>query len=144
MSQVILITIEGVLAGGPDLKKALPLKWAKPLYESLRSQYRTVALTRSDTVLGRWWLNRQGLNDWSGVLAWNSVLSYENWIVDQVRDFLANGWEVAFLVTSDPEIAKQANDLGVATLTFGTPTHHPGWKSEDTNFVPWEDLEARL
>lgn len=143
-SLISLITVEGVLAQGEDLKNAAPQKWARPLYDGIRSQFRTIALTRAPEELARWWLNRERLTQWSGVLCWNNPMSYEAWVVDQVREFLANGWDMAFLLTSNLEIATVAQGMGVLTLTVGTPVHPPGWRADDTSFQPWDQLVDTL
>jgi hypothetical protein len=140
--KIALIDVEGVLAQG-DLRSAPPQKWAIPLYGAIRSQFRTVALTRGVQDLARDWLRKEGFPDWSAVIAWNTSMAYKDWVLDQVREFLANGWEVAFLITLDDEISRRAMDLGVLTLTIGVPMRLPGWKSEDEGFTPWNKLESR-
>lgn len=142
--KIALICVEGVLAQGQDLRSAQPQKWSIPLYTALRSQYRTCALTRADQELARWWLRKEGFPDWSAVLSWNGVAEYEDWVVDQVREFLANGWELAFLLTNDVSVSHRANDLGVLTLSIGSPTRLPGWKAEDETYTPWDQLESRI
>ena len=142
---VVLIPVENVLADGEDLKTAFAHKWAKGLYDSLHTGFRTVALAKADQELARWWLGRNEFHGWSSVLSWStSVLTYDSWLRDTVRDFLANAWEVAFFVTTDPQVAQDVHDLGVKSLMVGTPFRRPGWKAEDENFVPWEDLKERL
>ena len=141
MSQIALITVEGVLAQGEDLRSAMPTKWAKPLYDSVRSQFRTIALTRSDQETGRWWLRREGLPDWTAVLSWNAaLLSYEEWRLDVIRDFLANAWDIAFLLDSDHAVTTMAQAMGVLTMTLGHPLHHPGWKPDDHQFRSWNEV----
>lgn len=145
MNQVALICVENLLARGDDLKTTFAQPYAKPIYAAIRSQFRTVALSMADQDLARYWLNREGLADWSAVLSWNtSAMSYPDWCVDQVRDFLTNAWEVAFLLTNDPGVARKANELGVLTMSLGTPDHPPGWKSDDSTFTPWGELTDRL
>ena len=148
MSQIALITVEGTLAAGEDLKTALPQKWAKPLYEAVRSQFRTVALARCDNEIARWWLRREGLADWSGVLTWSQAMSYEDWRIDQIREFLANAWEIAFLLDPDRDVTTVAQSMGVLTLTIGSPLVHPGWRAEGHSFQSWDQVvdtvETRL
>jgi hypothetical protein len=99
----------------------------------------------ADQDTARWWLNREGLADWSAVLSWNSsIMTYPDWCVDQVREFLTNAWEMAFLLTNDPGVASRVNALGVLTLSIGTPDHPPGWKADDSTFTPWEELTNGL
>jgi hypothetical protein len=145
MNQIALIVVEDVLAREGSLKTAFSHNYAKPLYAAIRSQFRTVALTQADQDIARWWLNREGMGDWSSVLSWNSsIMSFPDWCVDQVREFLTNAWEIAFLLTNDSKVAMRANELGVLTLSLGSPEHPPGWRSDDTTFTPWEELNERL
>ena len=145
LSQIALITVEGVLAAGEDLRSASPTKWAKPLYDAVRSQFRTIALTRSEQEIARWWLRREALPDWTAVLCWNSaLLSYEEWKLDVVRDFLANAWDIAFLLDPDRDVTTMAQSMGVLTFTLGHPLHHPGWKPENHQFKTWQEVTSTV
>jgi hypothetical protein len=144
MSQVALITLEGTFASGPDLRQALPLKWSVPLYEAIRSQFRTVALTAADQEIARWWLRREGLADWSSVMCWNHVMTYEEWRIDMVREFLANAWEIGFLLDPDRGVTTAAQSMGVLTLNIGPPLVHPGWQPDDHMFRPWDDVVSTV
>lgn len=132
-----MIAVEGVLAADIDIRRAAPTKWAKLLYDGIRTQYRTIALTRADEALARWWLNREGLAGWSSVLCNNGVLEHTQWKIDQVREFLSNGWEIGFYLDSDRETCTMVQSLGVVTLCVGMPVHPPGWRADDTQFRPW-------
>ena len=144
MSEIALITIEGVLAAGEDLRTAPPFRWAKPMYDALRTQWRTIALTRADHELARWWLNREMLPGWSSVHAWNTPMSYEDWRVDQVRDFLANGFDLAFLLDNDRDVTTVVQSMGVLTLSIGPPLVHPGWRPEDHHYRAWTTISDTL
>lgn len=145
MSVVALITVENVLAAGDDLKTALPLKWGKPLYEGVRASFHTVAMTRSTEDIARWWLGREGLGSWSAVLSSaSSAMSYEDWRVDQIREFLSNGWDIGFVLDYDTSVIQRIRELGVLTLTLGPPDHHPGWKDNAQVFKPWSDVSLVL
>ena len=148
MSFIAMISVEGVLAQGEDLKTAAPQKWARPLYDGIRSQFRTIALTRATEDIARWWLIREGFGHWSAVLPWNQLMSFEDWKVDQVREFLANGWDMSFYLDSDVDTCQRVQALGVLTLSVGTPVHPPGWRADDMSFQAWTDvvdtLDSRL
>jgi hypothetical protein len=145
MTHVALITVENVLAAGDDLKTALPLKWGKSLYDGMRASFHTVALTRATDEIARWWLGREGLGSWSAVLSSvNSPMTYEDWRVDQVRDFLSNAWDVGFLLDYDNSVIERVRELGVLTLTLGAPHHPPGWKDTTQTFKPWTDVSLVL
>ena len=65
---ITVVTIEGVLAAGDDLKTVQPTKQAKALYDGLHLTSNMIGLTRADQEIARWWLKREHLNDWSTVL----------------------------------------------------------------------------
>lgn len=144
MSKVAIITVENVLAAGDDLRTAFPLPWATTLYDGIRSQSRTVALTRATDEIGRWWLNREGFANWSSVLSWNQSMSYEDWRIDVIRDFLANGWEIDFFYDPDPDVAIIARSMGVLTMYLGAPLQRPGFKPDDTSFRSWDDVVSTV
>jgi hypothetical protein len=139
-----LIAVEGTLSAEEDLKRSAPTKWAKPLYDGIRAQYRTFALSRANDEIARWWLSRENLHAWSGVLCWNSPMTYPAWKADQVREFLANGWEIGVYLDSDDETIHAVQALGVLTLKVGAPVHPPGWRADDTQFRPWTDVVDTL
>jgi hypothetical protein len=111
----------------------------------VHSQFRTVALTRSDQTIAHWWLRREALDGWSSVLSWNNVMTYQEWRIAQVREFLANGWEIAFLLDNNPSVIHAASEMGVLTLQIGLPKHWPGWKAEDeAPFQPWDEIQSKV
>ena len=130
---VAIFSIEETLANGEDLKTAQPRKQAKALYAAMRSQHHTVALTQATQEIARWWLKREHLNDWSMVLCWpHAALDWNAWRLDQVREFLSEGWEVfAYIDVPGPTIASVA-DLGVLTMTLTYPSMAVGWKEVAT------------
>jgi hypothetical protein len=144
MSGVAIFTVEHVLADGDDLRSVFPLPWGKTLYDGIRSQCRTVALTRATDEIARWWLRRDGFDSWSSVLCWNQSMSYEDWRVDVIRDFLANGWEIDFFIDPDPDVAIIARSMGVLTLYVGAPLQRAGFKAEDTSFRSWDEVAATV
>lgn len=143
----VLIPVEGVLTQGADLKTAMPVKLARALYDGVRSQFRTVALTRADQGIARWWLKREQMHGWSAVLSWNQAMTWPAWKVDTVRDFLANGWEIAAYLDSDVEVARQVQEMGALVLIVGYPAHHLGWQPQDQPIRSWgsvvDTLEAK-
>jgi hypothetical protein len=140
VSKLAIISIEGVLSQEADLRRSAPQKWAVPLYEAIRSQFRTMALTAAPEPLARDWLRKENLSRWSGVKSWNQVMSYEDWKVDTLRQFLADGFEVGFLLDVDYSVLMRAGHLGVLTMAMTPPHHRPGWKSPDHGFQPWAEL----
>jgi hypothetical protein len=139
-TQIALIAIEGVLAKGADLRSSPAQRWARPLYEGIRSQYRTVGFSAGPTLTAKSWLHHENMGGWSAVLGNDTILSYPDWKIEQVRDFLANAWEVAFLVDCDTQVSARAQEMGVMTLSVGMPVNWVGWKPDDVGFRPWNEL----
>ena len=142
MNCVALIVVEGTLAQQADLRSSPPTKWARPLYDGIRSQFRTVILSSCPESLTRSWLQRENIGGVTAVLSWQQVGEYGAWKVDQVRDFLANAWDIAFFMDQDPRVTAKVQDMGVLTLTMGQPTHFPGWQEAADDglrrgFQPW-------
>lgn len=144
MSKLAVITVEGVLADGLDLRGVPPTKWANPLYDALHTQFRTVAFTRAAQDIAHWWLRREGLIGWSAVQCWNQIMGFEDWKVDRLREFLAEGWEIGVYLDCDRDVTTVAQSMGILTLTLGEPLVHPGWKSEDTVFRTWDEVKSTL
>jgi len=141
VTSIALISLEGVLANGDDLRSAAVHRWTRPLYDGIRSQFRTVALTASDQTIARGWLTRENLHGWTAVMSSSlSIMSYGDWKIDQIREFQANGWEIAFLLDVDQAVTVVAQSMGVLTLTIGLPLHWPGWKADDTSIRPWNEI----
>ena len=126
---VAIFSLESALVAGDDLKSAPPTKAAKSLYDAMRSQHHTVGLTKAPQDIARWWVRREHLNDWSMILSWpDAALDWDAWRIDQVREFLAEGWEVfAYIDVPGPAITEIAG-LGVLTVTLTYPAMAVGWK----------------
>lgn len=144
MSLAVLIPIEGVLTQHDDLKTAMPTPIARTLYDGMRSQFRTVALTKADQEIARWWVKRENMFGWSAVLSWNQAMDWETWKVNTVRDFLANGWEIAFYLDNNLSTANRVQEMGAPVLVVGYPAHHLGWQPADQGIRPWPDVVDTL
>lgn len=144
MSQIALIKLEGPIANGDDLRSAQPQWWSIPLYEAIRSQFRTVALTSADEEIARDWLRKANLGGWSSVMCWNKWVTYEDWRIDIIREFQANAWDIAFLLDDDPDVAIVAQSMGVLSLKLGLPLNRVGWKPPDQGFRAWDEVESTL
>jgi hypothetical protein len=141
----VLITLEGVLSHGDDLRNAQPTKQAKQMYDGLRSQHNTIALTRSTEEIARWWLKREYLLNWATVKAYppTSAFTYEQWRIDQLREMLAAGFEVFAFVDSSPAVVEEAVSLGVMGFTVSYPHMPVGWREVG---VPrsWAEVAATV
>ena len=145
MSAIAVITIEGVLARGDDLRNAQPTKQAAQLFAGLRSQSNVAAFTRADPEIANWWLKREHFNDWAMVQAYpsTSAFTYEGWRLDQLRSFLAEGWEIFAFIDRSPDLVEEAVKLGVTGICVSYPHTQPGWK-EVAAPRAWSDVAATV
>ena len=135
--------IEGVLAKGENLKTAQPTKLAKALYDALRSQHNTLLLTRNDEAIAKWWLNRENIKGYSAVLLWDQVMNWEHWKVDQIREALAQGWEIFAYVDTSPDLVDEVRSMGVTGICVSYPSMTVGWKEVEPP-RPWTDVVATV
>jgi hypothetical protein len=142
---IAVIPIEGVLSRGHDLKSAQPQRWARTLFDALHSQYRMIGLTQADSDLADWWLRREMLRDWAGVMSQpDAFKSTEEWKVHQVEEFLAEGWEVGVMVDTDQDVLTEVGRLGVVTMFLRYPANKVGWRDPDQPLRGWEDVVQSL
>ena len=150
---ITIVTVEGVLARGDDLKTAQPAKQAKALYDGLKLTNNMIGLTRANEEIARWWVKREHLAGWASILSYppGSTFTWDHWRVDQVRGFLAEGWEVYAYIDTNAYVVDEVRALGVATMCVSYPHQPPGWKEtalprawadvvttvDDT--VPWKE-----
>ena len=138
-----IVTVEGVLSEQDDLRTAKPTKWAKALYDGMRSQFNLILMTSTEMDIARWWLKQQSIGNWSSLLVWpaNSPFGYIEWRVDQVRNYLADGWEIAYYLDAHPYALREIGSLGVMTLTVSYPDKPPGWRDvHQTTPRPWSKV----
>lgn len=141
MIAICVVPIEGVLALGANLKEAQPTKWARNLYDSLHTQYRMIAFTQADPELAHWWLRREMLRDWAAVMTMpDHMVDFNTWKVEQVNDFLAEGWDMGMVIDVEREPLEQLSQMGVMTLLMCYPLNKPGWKDPTVPPRPWSDL----
>src|SRR5262245_36465084 len=140
MSYIACVSIEGVLADGDDLRTAPPTKWGRALFDGLRSQFRVIGFTMAEHDLAAWWVRREGYVDWAAVMSHEPYLDYASWKVGQIRDFLAEGWDVGMMLDIDQQVLKHVSELGVLTLTLSYPANRVGWRGIDPQPRSWSDL----
>jgi hypothetical protein len=141
---IAVITLEGVLAAGVDLRSAPPTKWAKQLYDAMHSQFRVIGLTVADPELAKWWTKREMLYDWAGIMSHEEYLEYPSWKVEQIRSFLAEGWEVACYLDTDPIVLSAVNELGVLTMSVAPPSSRVGFRPHEEAPRPWSEVAGTL
>jgi hypothetical protein len=149
---IAVVVVEGVLARGDDLRNAQPTKIAKALYDGLKLTNNMIGLTRADPEIVKWWLKREHLNGWSSVLAYpDNVHTWDHWRIDQMRGFLADGWEVFAYIDTNGYVCDEVRAMGITTMALSYPAMPPGWKeaavprawsdvvSTIDGSVPWKD-----
>ena len=141
---ITVMVVEGILARGDDLRNAAPTKIGKPLYDGLKLTSNIIGLTRANQEIAKWWLKREHLHDWSSVLSYpGAVLTWEQWRVDQVRGFLAEGWEIYAYIDTDAAVLDEVRTLGVPTISLAFPDQPPGWK-EVAAPRAWSDVVTTM
>jgi hypothetical protein len=137
---IAVVTVEGVLSQEPDLRTAKPTKWCKPLYEAMRSQFSVMLLTSTEHSIARWWFRQQAISQWSSLQIWPSkgLFDYAEWRIDQIRSYLADGWEISFYLDIDPYVLHKVGEMGLMTLSVSYPDKPPGWRDvHQTTPRPW-------
>jgi hypothetical protein len=145
MAAAAIIAIEHVLSDGTDLKSAPPTKWGKPLYDSLRSQFRVLLLSSHDRQITKFWLRKEGFVGMSALMCHRGIEDYESWKVSTVRDALADGWEVAFYLDKSQPTLGHVFALGVRTLAVSYPPIRPSWSERDLGPPrEWSSVVAKV
>jgi hypothetical protein len=139
-----LVTIEGVLAKGDDLRTAQPHKFARVFYEQMRLGTSLILMSKAPEEIATWWLKREHMPEWARLLCWNQGLTWDAWRLDQVRQTLSDGWEVLGFVDSEPSVVEQARMLGVPGILVSYPDTAPGWKDQTQAPRPWGDVVSTL
>jgi hypothetical protein len=141
---IVLINIDDVFARGEDLRTAAPTKNAKALYDGFRSQHNAIGFTRASEDIVKWWLKREHLDQWSAVMSYpDNALTWDEWRIDRLRDFLAQGWEVFAFVDTSPEVVESAIAMGVTGIRVGYPHMPVGWKEVSAPRA-WTDVVTSM
>jgi len=137
---ITVLTVEGVLSQTDDLKTSQPTSWARQLYLSLKHEYRLILLTGGDEELTRWWLDREFMNDFALLCPYIALMSYPDWRVDQIRQMLADGYEIGMVYDPDDQVIHSVNKLGVPGMRVSPPLQHTGWRDHTTEVRAWGDV----
>lgn len=144
MRNVIVMPIEGVLSAG-DLRSGQPQEWARLLYDTLKDKYRIILLTEESEELARLWLANNFMGGFANVMSGEtSWRDYWDWKVDSVREFLADGFELAMVVDVDERVLEHASNLGVMTMHLQPPQVRRGWKEHVKEARPWSEVVASV
>lgn len=144
---IVVVSIENTFAQGPDLKTAAAYRASRPFYEALKGAYQLVGLSTATEDIARWWLKREHMGEWAMLRLWtpDSPFSYLEWKVQEVREFLSAGWEVAFYIDSDWSPLMAVTRLGVSTLRVEHAHNVPGWRDPETTAPrPWSEVAATV
>jgi hypothetical protein len=145
MPLICVVSVEGVLAQQPNLGEAQPTRWARPLYDSLHTQYRMIAFTSNPLELAEFWLRREMLRDWAGVMTMpDAYINYSEWKVKQVEEFLSEGWEVGMMIDTNEHVLERISLLGVMTMLLSYPTNRVGWRDTTPEIRAWTDVVSDL
>ena len=149
MNPLAIISLEGVLVEGTDLKASPPTKTGRILYESLRSQFQLLILsTDPSPALAREWLKREHYAGYGSVFSRpdNTILSPVDWKVSKIREMQSEGWPVMLYMDSDPAAIRAAFLEGVPTALIATPRFgRPEWRPDaDRGIKPWNALVDTL
>lgn len=137
---ICVVPIEGVLSIESDLRKAAPTKFARDLYEALRTRYRMIAFTLSDHDTADWWLRRELMPEWAGILTKpDGYTDYPHWRIVQINEFLSEGWDVGMALDINPHVTDKLNEMGVVTMLLSYPRNRVGWKEPAEAVRPWDE-----
>ena len=140
MRYVAVLTVEGVLSQTDDLKTSQPTSWARQVYMALKHEYRLILLTKADDELARWWLDREFMGDFALLNQYVALMAYPDWRIDQVRQLLADGYEVSMVYDTDDHVIHGVNKLGVPGMRVSPALQRTGWRHHTTEVQPWGDV----
>jgi hypothetical protein len=104
-----------------------------------------IALTGNEQEIARYWLDREMLRDWAGVLTKpDGYNNFRDWKVKQIEEFLAEGWEVGMMIDIDAEVLEQVSHLGVVTMLLSYPANRVGWRDPTAELRAWTDVVSDL
>jgi hypothetical protein len=145
---IVVVAIENTFAQGPDLRTAASYRSARPLYEVLKGGYQLIGLSSALPDIARWWLKREHMAEWANLRCYDpnsTPLSYMDWRVDELREFLASGFEIAFYLDSDWTPLMKAIALGVSTLRIEHAQRVPGFRDpEELAPRAWASLATNV
>lgn len=140
MSDLCVVSLEGVLAYEADLNKAAPTRHARDLYEGLRHRYRLICLTLSDHDTADWWLRRELMPEWAGIMTKpDGHVDYEHWRTLQIGEFLAEGWDVGMVIDTSAAVTDALNEMGLVTMLLSYPRKRIGWQEPAEAVRPWNE-----
>jgi hypothetical protein len=137
---IAVITVEGVLSQTDDYKTTQPTPWARQLYDALKREYRLILLTGADEELARYFLEREFITDFALLQPYVALMPYPDWRIDQVRQFLADGYEIAMMYDTDDRVLYEVNQLGVPGMRVSPASRRSGWRDHTTEVRPWGDV----
>ncbi len=145
----VVMTVEGVLIEGYDLKTDLPSQSGHMLYDTLVQYYAIVLLTQHDRDLVDTWLRKEGIRGFATVLSFASTswaYSIPAWKAFQVRGFLQAGTAVSWFIDTDPAAIEAVYLEGVPTMMLSNPQFtRPEFRPDAARKVrPWDQLVTTI
>lgn len=140
MRYVAIIAVEGVLSMTDDLKTSQPTPWARQLYQALKHEYRVILLTKAEEPEARWWLSKEFFNDYAILSSYVAFMPYPEWRVDQVREMLADGYEIGMVYDTEDVVIHGVNLLGVPGMRVSPASQRTGWRDHTTEVRAWGDV----
>jgi hypothetical protein len=67
-------------------------------------------------------------------------MPYPEWRVDQIRQMLADGYEISMVYDADDGVIHGVNKLGVAGMRVSPPLQRTGWRDHTVEVRPWGDV----
>lgn len=144
MRHVVTMTVEEFLASGTDLRNTQPTKWARETYEAIKAQYRVILFSANDEELTRMWLEREFFKDFALLITYVPIMEYEDWRIDQVRQLLADGYELSMVFDYSDKVIHGANELGVPGMRVSPSTRQQGWRGHTTEVRPWGEVASTV
>jgi len=137
---VAVVAVEGVLALTEDFKTSQPTPWARALYRSMKPEYGLILLSPADEDVTRYFLTKEFMGDFALLSCYIATMPYPEWKVDQVRQFLADGFEIGVVYDTDDQVIYGVNQLGVPGMRVSPATRRSGWRDHTTEVRPWGDV----
>ena len=144
MRNLALITIEGVLSVGEDLRTSFSNNWTRPLYDSLRTQYRVVLLTGSEEEVARQWCEQEFVKEYAFIDPHVAIMDYPSWRADRIRHYLSESWDVSMVVDTHDLVIEAARQNGVMSMKLTPPSLRRGWKATEEEVRPWDQVAGTV
>ena len=147
--RIAVITVEGVLSETDNLRSSPPTKLGRDFFNSLKAAYRIVLLSNQpDNGAARAWLKKEGFKGFAMVLCYpvSTLPSLTGWKVNQVREMLGDGWDIAMVIDTDEHVHQAVLQEGVPSILVSYPRMaRPGKLPETPGPLrSWDQITATV